>query len=106
MNSKGTGADMVYAWPIAEIAVMGASGAVSIIGKKAIDAAEDPAAKREELLNEYNDKFMNPYIAAEHGYVDEVILPEETRTKISAAFNMLKTKERDLPYKKHGNIPL
>ena len=106
MNSKGTGADLVYAWPIAEIAVMGASGAVSIIGKKAIDAAEDPAAKREELLNEYNDKFMNPYIAAEHGYVDEVILPEETRTKISKAFNMLKTKERDLPYKKHGNIPL
>ena len=106
MNSKGTGADVVYAWPIAEIAVMGASGAVSIIGKKAIDAAEDPAAKREELLNEYNDKFMNPYIAAEHGYVDEVILPEETRTKISKAFNMLKTKERDLPYKKHGNIPL
>ena len=106
MNSKGTGADVVYAWPIAEIAVMGASGAVSIIGKKAIDAAEDPAAKREELLNEYNDKFMNPYIAAEHGYVDEVILPEETRAKIVGAFRMLQTKERDLPYKKHGNIPL
>ncbi|MBR3342172.1 MAG: methylmalonyl-CoA carboxyltransferase [Clostridiales bacterium] len=106
MNSKGTGADIVYAWPIAEIAVMGASGAVSIIGKKDIEKAEDPAAKKEELLNAYNDKFMNPYIAAEHGYVDEVILPEETRQKISAAFNMLKTKERDLPYKKHGNIPL
>ena len=106
MNSKGTGADVVYAWPIAEIAVMGASGAVSIIGKKVIDAAEDPAAKREELLNEYNDKFMNPYIAAEHGYVDEVILPEETRAKIVGAFRMLQTKERDLPYKKHGNIPL
>jgi propionyl-CoA carboxylase beta chain len=106
MNSKGTGADVVYAWPIAEIAVMGASGAVSIIGKKQIENAEDPAAKKEELLNEYNDKFMNPYIAAEHGYVDEVILPEETRSKISEAFNMLKTKERSLPYKKHGNIPL
>ena len=106
MNSKGTGADVVYAWPIAEIAVMGASGAVSIIGKKQIENAEDPAAKKEELLNEYNDKFMNPYIAAEHGYVDEVILPEETRSKISEAFNMLKTKERLLPYKKHGNIPL
>jgi len=106
MNSKGTGADVVYAWPIAEIAVMGASGAVSIIGKKQIENAEDPAAKKEELLNEYNDKFMNPYIAAEHGYVDEVILPEETRSKISKAFNMLKTKERSLPYKKHGNIPL
>ena len=106
MNSKGIGADVVYAWPIAEIAVMGGSGAVSIIGKKAIEAAEDPQAKREELLAEYNEKFMNPYIAAEHGYVDEVILPEETRSKIASAFNMLKTKDKTLPYKKHGNIPL
>ena len=106
MNSKGTGADVVYAWPIAEIAVMGASGAVSIIGKKEIEKAEDPAAKKQELLDAYNDKFMNPYIAAEHGYVDEVILPEETRDKIVNAFRMLKTKERELPYKKHGNIPL
>ena len=106
MNSKGTGADVVYAWPIAEIAVMGASGAVSIIGKKEIEKSEDPAAKKQELLDAYNDKFMNPYIAAEHGYVDEVILPEETRDKIVNAFRMLKTKERELPYKKHGNIPL
>ena len=106
MNSKGTGADVVYAWPIAEIAVMGASGAVSIIGKKEIEKAQDPAAKKEELINSYNEKFMNPYIAAEHGYVDEVILPEETREKIVSAFRMLKTKERELPYKKHGNIPL
>lgn len=106
MNSKGIGADMVYAWPIAEIAVMGADGAVSVIGRKAISSAQDPAAKREELLNEYNQKFMNPYIAAEHGYVDEVIFPEETRTKIVSAFKMLQTKERRLPKKKHGNIPL
>ena len=106
MNSKGTGADMVFAWPISEIAVMGAAGAVSIIGKKEIEKAENPTAKKEELLNEYNNKFMNPYIAAEHGYVDEVILPEETRTKIANAFKMLKTKERHLPRKKHGNIPL
>lgn len=106
MNSKGTGADVVYAWPIAEIAVMGAAGAVSIIGKKEIEKAEDPTAKKEELLDAYNHKFMNPYIAAEHGYVDEVILPEETRTKIAEAFKMLKTKERSLPKKKHGNIPL
>ena len=106
MNSKGTGADVVYAWPIAEIAVMGASGAVSIIGKKAIEQAEDPQAKKEELLDEYNKKFMNPYIAAEHGYVDEVILPEETREKIAAAFRMLKSKDRVQPAKKHGNIPL
>mgnify|MGYP002509847676 FL=1 len=106
MNSKGTGADVVYAWPIAEIAVMGAAGAVSIIGKKEIEKAEDPTAKKEELLDEYNNKFMNPYFAAEHGYVDEVILPEETRIKILNAFKMLKTKKRILPHKKHGNIPL
>ena len=106
MNSKGTGADIVYAWPIAEIAVMGAAGAVSIIGRKAIETAENPSEKKEELLDEYNRRFMNPYIAAEHGYVDEVILPEETRTKILSAFRMLKTKERKLPVKKHGNIPL
>lgn len=106
MNSKGTGADVVYAWPIAEIAVMGAAGAVSIIGKKEIQKADDPTAKKEELLDEYNNKFMNPYIAAEHGYVDEVILPEETRAKIAEAFRMLKTKEASLPRKKHGNIPL
>ena len=106
MNSKGTGADIVYAWPIAEIAVMGAAGAVSIIGKKEIEKAEDPTAKKEELLDEYNNKFMNPYIAAEHGYVDEVILPEETRRKIAEAFRMLKTKKSSLPKKKHGNIPL
>ena len=106
MNSKGTGADVVYAWPIAEIAVMGAAGAVSIIGKKAIEAAEDPSAKKEELLDEYDRRFMNPYIAAEHGYVDEVILPEETRTKIVRAFSMLENKSRTVPSKKHGNIPL
>lgn len=106
MNSKGLGADVVYAWPVAEIAVMGASGAVAIIGKRAIDAAEDPAAKRQELLDEYNDKFMNPYIAAEHGYVDEVILPAETRQKIVEAFDMLENKKKALPGKKHGNIPL
>lgn len=106
MNSKGTGADVVYAWPIAEIAVMGAAGAVSIIGKKEIEKADDPTAKKEELLEAYNDKFMNPYIAAEHGYVDEVILPEETRSKIASAFKMLKTKKKTLPKKKHGNIPL
>lgn len=106
MNSKGIGADVVYAWPIAEIAVMGAAGAVSIIGRKAIRESEDPSIKKKELLDEYNNKFMNPYIAAEHGFVDEVILPEETREKIVAAFDMLKFKEKHLPEKKHGNIPL
>ncbi len=106
MNSKGLGADVVYAWPIAEIAVMGASGAVSIIGRKAISEAEDKDAKRNELIDEYNDKFMNPYVAASRGYVDEVILPSETRSKIVSALNMLEGKFEDRPYKKHGNIPL
>ena len=106
MNSKGLGADVVYAWPIAEIAVMGAAGAVAIIGKRAIDAAEDPATKRQELVDEYNQKFMNPYVAAEHGYVDEVIRPEETRRKVLVAFDMLAEKKKELPVKKHGNIPL
>jgi len=106
MNSKGTGADVVYAWPIAEIAVMGASGAVSIIGRKEIEKAENPTEKKAELLDAYRMKFMNPYIAAEHGYVDEVILPEETRTKIVSAFRMLRNKKKELPRKKHGNIPL
>lgn len=106
MNSKGTGADIVYAWPIAELAVMGAAGAVSIIGRKAIMASADPSAKKRELLEQYNEKFMNPYIAAEHGYIDEVILPSETRQRIVAAFRMLDTKEKSLPNKKHGNIPL
>ena len=106
MNSKGLGADVVYAWPVAEIAVMGASGAVAIIGRREIDAADDPASKRQELINGYNDKFMNPYVAAAHGYVDEVILPEETRKKIVSAFDMLAEKKKALPSKKHGNIPL
>ena len=106
MNSKGLGADVVYAWPVAEIAVMGASGAVAIIGRREIDAAEDPAVKRQALIDGYNEKFMNPYVAAAHGYVDEVILPEETRRKIVSAFDMLKEKKKALPKKKHGNIPL
>ncbi|MBO7533270.1 MAG: methylmalonyl-CoA carboxyltransferase, partial [Victivallales bacterium] len=106
MNSKGLGADIVYAWPIAEIAVMGAAGAVAIIGRKAIDEAEDKAAKREELVDEYNRKFMNPYVAAERGYVDEVITPEETRGRIINALKMLEDKRRVPNDKKHGNIPL
>lgn len=106
MNSKGLGADMVFAWPIAEIAVMGASGAVAIIGKKAIDSAENPEEKRQELIEEYNRQFMNPYIAAEHGYVDEVIQPADTRRRIKEAFHMLESKKQSRPSKKHGNIPL
>lgn len=105
MNSKGLGADIVYAWPIAEIAVMGADGAVSIIGKHAIESADDPTEKRRELVEEYNEKFMNPYVSAERGYVDEVIFPSETRQKLVAAFDLLDGKKKSLR-KKHGNIPL
>lgn len=106
MCSKGVGADVVYAWPIAEMAVMGAAGAVSIIGRREIAAADDPSVKKAVLLDEYNSKFMNPYIAAEHGFVDEVIRPEETRRRIVAAFDMLGTKRRSESPKRHGNIPL
>ena len=106
MNSKEMGADIVYAWPIAEIAVMGAEGAVNIISKRAIEAAEDPAAERARLISEYEEKFNNPYLAARRGFVDEVIKPEETRAKIKAALDMLKEKDQKLPEKKHGNIPL
>ncbi len=106
MDSKGMGADFVFSWPVAEIAVMGAEGAVGIIGKRQIDAAEDPEAKRKELIKEYEDKFMNPYIAAERGYIDEVIRPEETRSRVLDAFEMLEQKQKSIPDKKHGNIPL
>lgn len=106
MDSKGMGADFVFSWPVAEIAVMGAEGAVGIIGKRQIDAAEDPEAKRNELIREYEDKFMNPYIAAERGYIDEVIRPEETRSRVLDAFAMLEQKQKNIPDKKHGNIPL
>lgn len=106
MDSKGMGADFVFSWPVAEIAVMGADGAVGIIGKRQIDAAEDPEAKRKELIKEYEDKFMNPYIAAERGYIDEVIRPEETRSRVLDAFAMLEQKQKSIPDKKHGNIPL
>ncbi len=106
MNSKHIGADMNYAWPSAEIAVMGASGAAKIIFRKEIKASEDPAATLAEKEQEYKDKFANPYRAAERGFVDEVILPEQTREKLIKAFSMLENKVLNLPKKKHGNIPL
>ncbi len=106
MNSKHIGADMNYAWPTAEIAVMGARGAAEIIFRNEITAADDPAAKHKEKEDEYNMHFANPYRAAERGYVDEVILPENTRQKLIRAFEMLQNKVDTLPKKKHGNIPL
>ena len=106
MNSKHMGADIVYAWPIAEVAVMGAEGGINIIGRKQIKEAEDPEAKRAELIEQYENKFLNPYTAAKRGFVDEVIRPDETRDKIVEALDVLKTKQVSRPYKKHGNMPL
>ena len=106
MNSKDMGADMVFAWPIAEIAVMGADGAVNIAFKRKIKAAADPEAMRQQCKKEYEDRFLNPYVAAARGYVNEVIKPEESRTKILRALKTLKTKSVEAPKKKHGNIPL
>lgn len=106
MNSKHIGADLNYAWPTAEIAVMGAKGAAEIIFKKEISEAADPAAKLNEKVDEYTRKFANPYRAAHRGYIDEVIYPEQTREKLIRAFDMLQNKAAKLPRKKHGNIPL
>jgi propionyl-CoA carboxylase beta chain len=106
MNSKTLGADLNYAWPTAEIAVMGAKGAAEIIFKREISAAENPNEKWLEKEAEYADLFANPYRAAERGIIDDVILPEETRSILIAAFKMLEKKAENLPTKKHGNIPL
>ena len=106
MNSKGMGADVVFAWPIAQIAVMGAEGAVDILHKKRISEASDPNFMRQQLVYEYEEHFMTPYIAAERGFIDEVILPEETRKKLSESFFALKDKNEMKRTKKHGNIPL
>ena len=106
MNSKSIGADLNFAWPTAEIAVMGAKGAAEIIFKREIATEEDPALKWQEKEAEYAEHFANPYRAAERGIVDDVILPEETRAKVIAGFKMLEKKAETLPFKKHGNIPL
>ncbi len=106
MNSKHIGADMNFAWPTAEIAVMGAKGAAEIIFKKEIQSAENPEEKWKEKELEYAELFANPYGAAARGYIDEVILPETTRTKLIKAFDMLENKAEKQPKKKHGNIPL
>ena len=106
MNSKHIGADMNYAWPSAEIAVMGAKGAAEIIFKKEINSAENPQEKWLEKEKEYSDIFANPYRAAERGFIDEIIAPAETRVKLIKAFKMLENKVVNNPRKKHGNIPL
>jgi propionyl-CoA carboxylase beta chain len=106
MNSKHIGADMNFAWPTAEIAVMGAKGASEIIFKKEIAEADDPVQKLAEREAEYAEKFATPYLAAERGFIDEVIEPKETRIKLIKAFAMLENKVVKLPRRKHGNIPL
>jgi acetyl-CoA carboxylase carboxyltransferase component len=106
MNSKHLRADVSFAWPTAEIAVMGAEGAVNVVFKREIEKAADPEAKRTELIREYRDKFSTPYAAAERGFVDDVIEPAETRPRLIRSLRMLSTKREAIPARKHGNIPL
>ncbi|PRY01424.1 acyl-CoA carboxylase subunit beta [Allonocardiopsis opalescens] len=106
MGSKHLGADVNLAWPTAQIAVMGAQGAVNILHRRTLAAADDPEAERARLIQEYEDTLANPYSAAERGYVDAVILPSETRVQITRALRALRNKRKTLPAKKHGNIPL
>jgi acetyl-CoA carboxylase carboxyltransferase component len=106
MNSKSIGCDLAFAWPSAEIAVMGPQGAVNIIFRKEIDTASDPNVRRAELIEEYTERFANPYIAAERGYVDDVIDPRDTRRVLIQSLDMLRSKREQLPQRKHGNLPL
>ncbi|AFK20161.1 methylmalonyl-CoA decarboxylase alpha chain [Haloferax mediterranei ATCC 33500] len=106
MASKHLGADVNYAWPTAEIAVMGPQGAVNILYRDELEAADDPDARRDELIEEYREEFANPYTAADRGFVDDVIEPGDTRNRLIADLRMLKSKRKSQPDKKHGNIPL
>jgi propionyl-CoA carboxylase beta chain len=106
MGSKHLGADLNFAWPTAQIAVMGAQGAVNILYRQELRDAKDPAALRAELIQEYEDTLANPYVAAERGYIDGVIAPSATRVEVVRALRLLRTKRETLPPKKHGNIPL
>ncbi len=106
MSSKHLRSDMNFAWPQAEIAVMGADGAVNIIYREQIQKAENKSEAKKKLVKEYQDKFANPYVAAARGYIDDVIDPRETRPMLIKALNMLQNKRDINPPKKHGNIPL
>ena len=106
MGSKHLGADFNLAWPTAQIAVMGAQGAVNILYRKELATAEDPEELRAKLVTEYDDELANPYIAAERGFIDAVISPHETRVELTRVLRLLRTKRQTLPPKKHGNIPL
>jgi len=106
MGSKHLGADVNLAWPTAQIAVMGAQGAVGILHRRELAAAADPEARRAELVTEYEDTLLNPWLAADRGYVDAVIPPSHTRVHVVRALRLLAGKRETLPPKKHGNIPL
>ena len=106
MNSKSIGADLAFAWPSAELAVMGPQGAVEIVYRRELQMAADPDARKAELVEEYTERFANPYGAAERGFVDDVIDPAETRAKVIAGFDLLRSKREELPKRKHGNSPL
>jgi acetyl-CoA carboxylase carboxyltransferase component len=106
MNSKSIGADLAYAWPSAELAVMGPQGAVEIVYRRELQQAADPAARRSQLVAEYTEKYANPYLAAERGFIDDVIDPAETRIRLIEGLRLLQTKHDDPPRRKHGNIPL
>jgi acetyl-CoA carboxylase carboxyltransferase component len=106
MNSKSIGADLAFAWPSAELAVMGPQGAVDIVYRRELAEAADPAARRAELVEEYTDRYATPYVAAERGYVDAVISPADTRAILARSLEILSTKREELPRRKHGNVPL
>ncbi|HYX43848.1 MAG TPA: carboxyl transferase domain-containing protein, partial [Acidimicrobiales bacterium] len=106
MNSKSIGADLAFAWPSAELAVMGPHGAVEIIHRRELEQAADPDARRAELVAEYTARHANPYIAAERGYVDDVIEPALTRPYLVRSLALLRSKREELPPRKHGNVPL
>ena len=106
MDSKSVGCDVSFAWPTAELAVMGPQGAVEILNRRELQQAADPEARKTELVDDYTEKYANPYVAAERGIVDAVIDPAETRLKVVAAFRMIESKREELPKRKHGNVPL
>jgi propionyl-CoA carboxylase beta chain len=106
MGSKHLGADINLAWPTAQIAVMGAQGAVNILHRKEITEADDVEAVRARLIEQYEDTLLNPYLAAERGYIDAVVEPHQTRVQVTRALRMLRNKRASRPPKKHGNIPL
>ncbi|MFN3705688.1 MAG: carboxyl transferase domain-containing protein, partial [Thermoflexales bacterium] len=106
LSPRATRGDLVLAWPSAELAVMGAEGAVNIIHRRELSAAEDPNAKRAELIARYQEEVANPWVAARYGFIDDIIEPQETRPRLINALQMLRNKRDSNPPRKHGNIPL